>query len=98
MGNSAVAVLHFDMYDEIRKISPRTADAMLSISAGNDANDFGFGRIVSWDHANGYQVCVIHGNTGWAVRSYSTLPPDVEKAVAEALKSRGWKCTPPSKR
>jgi hypothetical protein len=98
MGNSAVAVIHFDLLDEIEKISPRMSDAMLRTSGDNAVHDFGFGRVISWDHSSGYQVCVIHGNTGWRILPECHVPVDAEKAVAAALTRLGWKCTPPSKR
>lgn len=97
MGNSAVAVLHYDHSGEIRERAPRMADAMLEVaSRGNEPLDFGFGRVVSWDHASGYQVCVIHGNTGWRVGSDEHPPPhDVLLAVSNALRVHGYRVEEP---
>jgi hypothetical protein len=97
MGNSAVAVLHYDLHDEIKKISPRLAAAMRDFPGADGPIDFGLGRVISWDHADGYQVVVVHGNTGWRLYSQAAVPDDVEQSVANALKLRGWKCTPPKK-
>lgn len=91
MGNSAVAVLHYDYSGEIGKCSPRLAKAMAEVAYCGEAKDFGFGRVVSWDHASGYQVCVIHGNTGWRIGSDEHPPPhDVLVAVSNALRAHGY--------
>jgi hypothetical protein len=95
MGNTAVAVLHYDKSGEIANASPRMARAMRDMPGSERPIDFGFGAVISWDHASGYQVCVIHGNTGWRVTYESDVPDDVLQAVADRLKMRGWKCTPP---
>jgi len=95
MGNTAVAVLHYDMSGEIAKASPRMAQAMREMPGSDKPLDFGFGRVIAWDHADGYQVCVVHGNTGWRVGSDNDVPDDVLRAVADKLKMRGWKVSPP---
>jgi len=97
LGNTAVAVLHYDCHSEIKRISPQMARAMTDMP-GTDEQDFGFGRIVAWDHSSAHQVCVIHGNTGWRVLSDNKLPPDVEQALADALKRRGWSVRAPMSR
>jgi hypothetical protein len=98
MGNSAVAVLHYDMLHEIERASKRMADAMLAMPGSEKPQRFGFGSIVSWDHADGYQVCVIHGNTGWRIGPDNDVPEDVLKAAVDMLKWRGYKITPPQKK
>lgn len=99
MGNSAVAVLHYDMHDEIRAAKPRMAKAMLDMPGADEPQDFGFGSIVSWDHASGYQVVVVHGNTGWRIGIDDHPPPDdVMMACANALRSHGWRVDKPRTR
>lgn len=100
MGNSAVAVLHYDHFGEINRSVPRVAEAMRDKPSSPDAPvDFGFGAVVSLDHANGYQVCVIHGNTGWRVGVLECPPPDdVLAACANALSAHGWTVRPRSNR
>lgn len=96
MGNTAVAVLHFDMHGEIKKALPRAAQAMLAMPGSDRPQDFGCGAVVSWDHSSGYQVCVIHGNTGWRVGVDENPPPqDVLQAVANALRAHGYRVDQP---
>lgn len=95
MGNTAVAVLHYDCSSEIKRADERMARAMLDMPGSDTPIDFHFGKIISWDHASGYQVCVIHGNTGWRLGFDNDPPLSVQQAVAEALKRYGWKVSPP---
>lgn len=95
MGNTAVAVLHYDEHDRIEKADKRMGLAMLRMPGSKKPQDFGFGSIISWDHSSGHQVCVIYGNTGWRIGFECEAPEDILKSVAEALKYHGWKCTPP---
>lgn len=95
MGNTAVAVLHYDMHDEIERASKRMARAMIDMPGSPKPQDFGFGRIISWDHSSGHQVCVVYGNTGWRIGFESSAPDHVVESVANALRHHGWKCTPP---
>lgn len=96
MGNSAVAVLHYDMFGEIKSAAPRMAAAMRDMPGSDRPKDFGFGQIVSWDHASGYQVVVVHGNTGWRVGMDEYAPPDeVLSAVSNALRAHGWRVDKP---
>jgi hypothetical protein len=95
MGNTAVAVLHFDMHDQIELASPRMAQAMVDMPGSDKPKDFGFGRVISWDHSSGYQVCVIQGNTGWRVSFDNDLPYSVLKAITDVLEMRGYRVTPP---
>lgn len=97
MGNTAVAVLHYDMSGEIADVSPRMARAMRDMPGSERPIEFGFGQVIAWDHASGYQVCVIHGNTGWRLGFGRDAPDDVVQAVANALKMMGWKVSPPKK-
>ena len=96
MGNSAVAVLHYDCSAEIKEVMPRLWEAMRDFPGKSLPNEFGVGRVISWDHASGYQVCVIHGNTGWRVGIVENQPPiDVLKACANALRAHGYRVTEP---
>jgi len=95
MGNTAVAVLHYDMHDQIEKADRRMGQAMLDMPGSAKPCDFGFGRIISWDHSSGHQVCVIYGNTGWRLGCSEVVPEHVLKSIAAALRDYGWKCTPP---
>lgn len=96
MGNSAVAVLHYDCHDEITKAIPRLGEAMLNMPGSPQPQDFGSGRIISWDHSSGYQVCVIHGNTGWRIDDLECkVPEEVLRVAAEALRRRGYSVHPP---
>lgn len=99
MGNTAVAVLHFDMWHETNKIDPRLGEAMIAIAEGKDRRrgdtDFGRGRVISWDHADGYQVCVVHGNTGWRLTHDREFPDACMKAIISQLEWRGYKVIPP---
>lgn len=98
MGNTAVAVLHYDMHGEIKDALPRAAMAMLTMPGQKRPQDFGCGAVVSWDHASGYQVVVVHGNTGWRIGNDENVPPtDVLASVAEALRRHGYKVTAPKK-
>lgn len=93
MGLSSVAVLHHDMHDQF---APNIRRAMREVNGANQNVDFGCGRIVSWDHANGYQVVVVHGNGGWRIGSdESPPPPDYLRAVAAALRAHGYRVTAP---
>jgi hypothetical protein len=96
MGNSAVAVLHYDHMPLIRDQSERLANAMLSMPGSRQPIDFGVGRVVSWDHASGYQVVVVAKNTGWRVGIDEQPPPDdVLQACANALRAHGWSVKKP---
>jgi hypothetical protein len=96
VGNSAVAVLHYDMSGEIKTVSERLWTAMRDMPGQTKPNDFHFGRVVSWDHASGYQVVVIHCNTGWRVGMDENPPPDdVLQACANALRAHGWSVKKP---
>lgn len=98
MGNSAVAVLHYDMSGEITRALPRAAEAMRAMPGSREPQDFGVGRVVSWDHAAGYQVVVVHANTGWRVGNDEHPPPDdVLLAVSNALRAHGWRVEKPKK-
>ena len=97
MGNTAVAALHYDMTSEIEKADKRMAQAMRDMPSSDKPKDFYFGKIISWGHSSSYQVCVIHGNTGWRIGFECEAPEDVLKSVADALSYHGWKCTPPKK-
>jgi hypothetical protein len=98
MGNTAVAVLHYDCFEEVKASSERMAYAMREMPGSKRPQDFGFGSIISWDHSSGHQVCVVYGNTGWRIGFECEAPDDALKAVAEALREHGWKCTPPKAR
>ena len=98
MGNTAVAVLHYDMHGEIKDALPRAGRAMLAMPGSRKPQDFGCGAVVSWGRASGYQVVVVHGNTGWRVGMAEQTPPDnVLRACAAALRAHGWRVKEPSK-
>lgn len=91
MGNSAVAVLHYNHLPVIRGQSEGLANAMLAMPGSRQPIDFGVGRVVSWDHSSGHQVVVVYGNTGWRVGMDEHPPPDhVLQACANALRAHGW--------
>ena len=96
MGNTAVAVLHYDHSAEIREVSPRIGRAMSDMPGSDKPRDFGFGSVVSWDHSSGHQVVVVNANTGWRVGMDERPPPDhVLQAVANALRAHGWRVEKP---
>lgn len=96
MGNTAVAVLHYDFSKEIKDMSPSMWEAMRDMPGKTKPNDFHFGSVIAWGHASGYQVCVVHGNTGWRVGMDENPPPDnVLVAVAAALRAHGWRVEKP---
>jgi len=98
VGNTAVAVLHYDHSSEIARALPRAANAMRSMPGADKPQDFGCGAVVSWDHAHGYQVVVVHGNTGWRVGAEENPPPDdVLIACANALRAHGWRVDKPKR-
>lgn len=98
MGNSAVAILHYDMHGEIKRSLPRAAEAMRAMPGSVMPQDFGVGAVVSWDHANEYQVVVVHANTGWRIGIDDNPPPDdVLLAVSNALRAHGWRVEKPKK-
>lgn len=91
MGNTATAVLHFDMWDQICEAHPRMWEAMSDhANNGERTSNFGFGQVISWDHSSGYQVCVVHGNTGWRLGFECEAPKDVLEAAAAALRHHGY--------
>lgn len=98
MGNTAVAVLHYDMHDDIEKAAPRMGEAMLSMPGRERPADFGFGQIISWDHSSGPQVCVVYGNTGWRVSLDNEVPQRVLDEIVDILKWRGYKITAPKEK
>lgn len=99
MGNNVVAVLYTDMMPEMRAqgASQRLHDGVQSLLNGRESlpGYFGFGQAFSWDHSSGYQICVVGRNTGYRICYDNEVPDDALKAVAETLKMRGWKVTPP---
>ena len=44
-----------------------------------------YGEVISQDHANGYQVVIVHGNTGWRLDD-PNLPEECLKALEQQLK------------
>ena len=102
MGNTAVAVLHYDHMGEINWGCPPIYEAMRDFPGGSGRElrgYFGFGNVISWDGSGGYQVTVVHGNTGWRLGLLSKAEPvppdDVLEACAEALRRHGWKVERP---
>ena len=96
MGNTAVAVLHYDHSQEISRALPRAASAMRDMPGSVRPQEFGCGAVISWGHADSYQVVVVHGNTGWRVGMWDAPPPDdVMAACADALRRHGWRVEKP---
>lgn len=70
MGFNSVAVLlndHMLQIAESGALGKRMADAVRDYSSVRGRHNFGSGMIISQDHADGYQVTVVHGNFGWRV-------------------------------
>jgi hypothetical protein len=44
-----------------------------------------YGEVISCDHANGHQVVIVHGNTGWRLDD-PALPEECLKALERQLK------------
>lgn len=79
MGYNTVAVFLNDSLDVGAKdptLGERIQDASrnwlarhrgggLSWSARSNNCSASYGSIISQDHADGYQVCIVHGNMGW---------------------------------
>ena len=96
MGNNTVAVLYNDMHRELAEAMPRLGWAMRHFGFGGRSRakeeaHFGCGQIISCDHASGYQVVVVHGNTGWRVGADEEIRPDVIRALCDAIDRSGWK-------
>jgi len=90
MGNNTVAVLYNDMHRELAEAMPRLGWAMRHFGFGGRSRakeeaHFGCGQIISCDHASGYQVVVVHGNTGWRVGADEEIRPDVIFHLAAAV-------------
>lgn len=71
MGYNTVAVLLNDNLARGAK-DPTLGERILSASRnwsvrdrGGDLSFASYGSIISQDHADGYQVCIVHGNMGW---------------------------------
>lgn len=94
MGLNCVAVLLNDFCGELKKddgrLSRRMSHEMCNTIVGHTSGYFGAGRIISRDHADGYQVVVVHGNTGCTIDKAENLPTWQQDALAECLRRHGW--------
>lgn len=105
MGYNCVAVLLNDFSHEIATaddFGKRLALQMNNWSSidGNQSTNGGAARIISRDHADGYQVVVVHGNTGWRVDNalydqYFTgdYAWQAFAAMADCLERNGYRVT-----
>lgn len=67
MGWNTVAVILNDRIHDFKNDGPigkRLYEAHCQFRRDPRA-DFGAGSIISQDHADGYQVVIVHGNMGW---------------------------------
>lgn len=105
MGYNCVAVLLNDFSHEIataEDFGQRLAFRMVNWSPldGNRSINSGAARIVSRDNADGYQVVVVHGNTGWRVdnplydQNFNGIHAwQAFKAMADCLERNGYRVT-----
>lgn len=100
MGLNCVAILLNDCCGEIERnggtVGPRMSRAMQDYAASADSRHDGYfhvGKVISRDHADGYQVTVVHGNTGQHITEAANLPPYVLSQLADCLTRHGWNVT-----
>lgn len=101
MGFNTVAVLLNDHTADFEKDGPlgkRVAYAMNAWSPVTLDGWFGAGRVISRDHADGYQLVVVHGNTGQMLSEANDLPWLTLSQLAECLNKHGWRAKPPARK
>ncbi len=101
MGLNCVAVLLNDWCHDLEKdggaIGVRLSRAMQDWSPGELPAFFRVGSIISRDHADGYQITVVHGNTGRPIYACGDLPRNAQDQLAKCLRRHGWTARAPSK-
>lgn len=100
MGLNSVAVLFNDFCGEIAnsgRLGQRISFAMQEWNPVERKGFFGAGRVISRDHSDGYQVVIVHGNTGQVVQDANDLPDMPLRQMAECLIRHGWTARPPKK-
>lgn len=99
MGLNCVAVLLNDCCGELERdggrYGGRMSYAMQNWSPITLEGWFGAGRVISRDHADGYQIVIVHGNTGERISEANDLPYWTLKQMAECLNRHGWRAKPP---
>lgn len=102
MGFTTVAILHNDLSHEIEKSERLGADIAEAMrgwwSCRHGSGDFRVGSVISREHADAYQIVIVHGNTGEPVRDAKDLHYSALNQMADCLKRHGWMARPPSKR
>lgn len=87
MGYNTVAVLLNDCHSEWPE-DTRKASRDRSLGQSPLSGYFGWGRLLSQDHASGHQVVVVHGNTG--SRMGPSEPATQADLDALAMALRPW--------
>ena len=99
MGYNTVAVLLNDFTGEFRNngehLGKRIAYAMNAWDRVSLDGYFHAGRVISRDHADGYQLVIVHGNTGSILDEALDLPKPVLERLASVLNRHGWRAKPP---
>lgn len=103
MGYNCVAVLlndfSYKMRDSGGHLGKEIAIAMSSWYPDRpEYGDFRGGQVISRDHADGYQITVVHGNTGCLIKDAKNLPIWSQEELADCLKRYGWTVKPPKKK
>ena len=96
MGYNTVAVLlndyHIEWPEDVRKAS-RERDFGGAALSGY----FGWGRLLSQDHASGHQVVVVHGNTGSRLGPSEPATQAELDALAMILRGHGYSVKRPGR-
>lgn len=107
MGYNTVAVIYNDFTGEYKtqgeRIGKRIAAAMRDYhDEDRSRRNFGAGVVISQDHADGEQVTITHGNTGWTAEeatpgTYTELTWRGLDQMQRCLERHGYKVTKPRK-
>lgn len=96
MGYNTVAVLlndcHSEWPEDIRKASRERGFGQSPL-----AGYFGWGRLLSQDHASGHQVVVVHGNTGSRLSPSLPATPEELHELAMILRGHGYSVKRPGR-
>lgn len=102
MGWNSVAMILNDRLGDLAA-DPHAGEMIATAVRGINSNrrgdnNFRYGQVISHDHADGYQVVVVHGNTGWRLRDsdpngWSKLGWQALDQMAEALTKHGYRVT-----
>ena len=100
MGFNTVAVLYNDHTHRLESDGPigkQIAAAMRSFASPRSRTDtwFGAGQVISQAHADGYQVVVVHGNTGSCCDDANDLGWMALDQMQRCLERHGYKVTKP---